>query len=67
MTTKESVMVYRNSTREEMMCMNRDRISNLYKQYDVLEMREGDKIKDFHKRFTTLINNLSFLGEEIIN
>ena len=45
--------------------VKRDRISALYQQYDTLEMRDGEEIEDFHTRFTTIINNLSFLGETI--
>ena len=47
--------------------VKRDRISTLYQQYDTLEMRDGEEIEDFHTRFTTTINNLSFLGETIEN
>ena len=47
--------------------VKRDRISALYQQYDNLEMKDGEEIEDFHTRFTTIINNLSFLGETIEN
>ena len=47
--------------------VKRDRISTLYQQYDTLEMKDGEEIEDFHTRFTTIINNLSFLGETIEN
>ena len=47
--------------------VKRGRISALYQQYDTLEMKDGEEIEDFHTRFTTIINNLSFLGETIEN
>ena len=47
--------------------VKRDRISALYQQYNNLEMKDSEEIEDFHTRFTTIINNLSFLGETVEN
>ena len=44
-----------------------DRIAALFQDYDNFAMGEKESIEDFQARFLTLINSLSYLGEQIAN
>ena len=47
--------------------VKRDRIAALLQDYDNFVMGEKESIEDFQARFLTLINSLSYLGEQVAN
>ena len=47
--------------------VKRDRIAALLQDYDNFAMGEKESIEDFQARFLTLINSLSYFGEQVAN